>query len=168
MQNVLIHGPRGCGKTTNSELLRDHFGCDTVVELEAGRLPDMKLLANKYGKYARLLFLCTPETLNQITRAGVTEILWKLKIDKIIGFYRAIALASKQHGDDADREDRIEALLYDMESNHGPSAPHVYPFDDRYAWTVSHGGVTCKSHDLYTAILDLSAKILGTFSREEE
>lgn len=29
---VLVYGPQGCGKTTNAERLRRHFGCATVQD----------------------------------------------------------------------------------------------------------------------------------------
>lgn len=29
---VLVYGPQGCGKTTNAERLRRHFGCTSVQD----------------------------------------------------------------------------------------------------------------------------------------
>ncbi|AWY09465.1 hypothetical protein vB_RpoS-V16_29 [Ruegeria phage vB_RpoS-V16] len=29
---VIVHGPRGCGKTMNAKLLQAAFGCDAVVD----------------------------------------------------------------------------------------------------------------------------------------
>lgn len=31
-QSVFIHGPAGCGKTTNAEKLRKHFGLTQVID----------------------------------------------------------------------------------------------------------------------------------------
>jgi hypothetical protein len=29
---VLVHGPAGCGKTRNAEAIRQHFGCEGVID----------------------------------------------------------------------------------------------------------------------------------------
>lgn len=34
---VVIHGPKGCGKTRNAQALAAHFGCSSVVDDWNGR-----------------------------------------------------------------------------------------------------------------------------------
>lgn len=32
MNTIIVYGPQGCGKTTNAEALRKHFGCDEIID----------------------------------------------------------------------------------------------------------------------------------------
>jgi len=55
--SIIIHGPQGCGKTRNAELLRKYYGMNEVVEaddFDPYPLSDKQIAEFKAGK---ILFL---------------------------------------------------------------------------------------------------------------
>ena len=39
MAIVIVHGPQGCGKTRNAQMLRARYGCRRIVDEWDGRRP---------------------------------------------------------------------------------------------------------------------------------